>query len=100
MLILLETSPRTRYYRAKMSEPKLQEQIVRPIKAMIEEKPSFGYCTVTRLQDVNKNLVQRVLQLIDLKVRKSTLGLSPGIQALTSVAKTSDERWATNLCQI
>lgn len=33
-----------------------------PIKAMIEESPSFGYRTVAHLLDFNKNTVQRVFQ--------------------------------------
>ena len=40
---------RTVYYRQTKGQPKLQEQFVRPIKAMIEENPSFGYRTVAHL---------------------------------------------------
>jgi putative transposase len=42
--------------------PKLQERFVAPIKAMIEEHPSFGYRTVAHLLGMNKNTVQRVFQ--------------------------------------
>ena len=37
---------RTVYYRSTKSAPKVQEHLVGPIKAMIEENPSFGYRTV------------------------------------------------------
>jgi putative transposase len=33
---------RTVYYRQTKGQPKLQEQFVKPIKALIEEDPSFG----------------------------------------------------------
>ena len=51
---------RTVYYRATKGQPKLQEQFVRPIKAMIEEAPFFGYRTVAHLLAFHKNTVQRV----------------------------------------
>jgi putative transposase len=44
---------RTVYYRPVKSEPKLQERFVTPIKAMIEENPSFGYRTVAHLLGFN-----------------------------------------------
>ena len=53
-------SRRTVYYKPTKGEPKVQEQFVKPIKAMIEENPSFGYRTVAHLLDMNKNTVQRV----------------------------------------
>ncbi len=34
---------RTVYYRPTKSAPKVQEHLAKPIKAMIEENPSFGY---------------------------------------------------------
>jgi predicted regulator of amino acid metabolism with ACT domain len=40
---------RTVYYRQTKGQPKLQEQFVKPIKAMIEENTSFGYRTVVHL---------------------------------------------------
>ncbi len=48
---------RTVYYRPVNSEPKLQERFVAPIKAMIEENPSFGYRTVAHLLEFTKNTV-------------------------------------------
>ena len=41
-----------------------------PIKAMIEEEPSFGYRTVAGLLGMNKNAVQRIFQLKGWQVRK------------------------------
>lgn len=46
---------RTVYYRPIKSPPKVQERLVKPIKAMIEENPSFGYRTVASLLNMNKN---------------------------------------------
>lgn len=91
---------RTVYYRETKGQPKLQEQFVKPIKAMIEENPSFGYRTVAHLLDFNKNTVQRVFQLMGWQVRKRPVGFRPRIQALPSVAKAPDERWATDLCRV
>ena len=49
----------TVYYRSTKSVPKVQEQLLDPIMAMIEENPSFGYRTVAHLLGFNKNTVQR-----------------------------------------
>ncbi|VVE31557.1 hypothetical protein [Pandoraea anhela] len=37
---------RTVYYKPVKAQPKLQARFAEPIKAMIEESPSFGYRTV------------------------------------------------------
>ena len=58
------TPRRTVYYRPTKGTPKVQEKFVTPIKAMIEENPSFGYRTVAHLLGMNKNTVQRVFQCI------------------------------------
>ncbi len=60
---------RTVYYQATKGQIKLQEHFVRPIKAMIEENPSFGYRTVAYLLRMNKNTVQRIFQWMGWKVR-------------------------------
>lgn len=49
---------RTMYYRPVKAPPNLQERFVTPIKAMIEENPSFGYRTVAHLLGFNKNTAQ------------------------------------------
>ena len=54
---------RTVYYRPVKAGPKLQARLVAPVKAMIEENPSFGYRTVAHLLGMNKNTVQRIFQL-------------------------------------
>ncbi|WP_298011751.1 hypothetical protein [uncultured Aquabacterium sp.] len=51
------------YYRSTKAAPKVQDHSVKPIKAMMEENPLFGYRTVARLLSLNKNTVQRVFQL-------------------------------------
>ena len=71
---------RTVYYRATKGQPKLQEQFVKPIKAMIEENPSFGYRTVASLLDFNKNTVQRVFQLMGWQVRKRPVASGPAFR--------------------
>lgn len=91
---------RTVYYRPVKSEPKLQERFVAPIKAMIEENPSFGYRTVAHLLEFNKNTVQRIFQLKGWQVRKRPVGFRPRVQALPSVAQRPNERWATDMCRV
>ena len=91
---------RTVYYHSTKGQPKVQEHLVKPIKAMIEENPSFGYRTVVHLLGFNKNTVQRVFQLKGWQVRKRPVGFRPRIQVLPSVAKAPDVRWATDLCRV
>jgi len=91
---------RTFYYKPVKSAPKVQEQYVAPIKAMIEENPSFGYRTVAHLLGFNKNTVQRVFQVKGWQVRKRPVGFRPRIEALLSIADRPNERWATDLCRV
>ena len=87
-----EMPRRTVYYRPTKGSPKLQEKFVTPIKAMIEENPSFGYRTVAHLLGMNKNTVQRVFQCMGWQVRKRPVGFRPRIQALPSRALAPNER--------
>lgn len=91
---------RTVYYKPSKSAPKLNDKFVIPIKAMIEENPSFGYRTVAYLLGFNKNTVQRVFQLKGWQVRKRPTGARPRIQALPSVANRPNERWSTDLARV
>ncbi len=95
-----EVPRRTVYYKAVKSAPRVREELVAPVKALIEQEPSFGYRTVASLLSMNKNTVQRIFQLKGWQVRKRPVGLRPRIQALPSVAKALDERWATDLCRV
>jgi len=95
-----EVPRRTVYYTPTKAQPKLQERFVTPIKAMIEENPSFGYRTVAHLLGMNKNTVQRVFQCKGWQVRKRPVGFRPRIQAIPSLAKAPNERWATDLCRV
>ena len=70
------------YYRPQKAAPKLQPQLVEPIKEMIEENPSFGYRTVAGLLGMNKNTVQRIFQLKGWQVKKRPVGFRPRVQAL------------------
>ena len=91
---------RTVYHRPIKRAPKVQARFSEPIKALIEESPSFGYRTVAHLLGMNKNTVQRVFQLKGWQVRKRAIGFRPRIQALPSVAQAPNERWSTDLCRI
>lgn len=91
---------RTVYYRRVKATPKLQEHLVTPIKAMIEENPSFGYRTVARLLGFNKDTVQRIFQPKGWQVRRRPVGFRPRIRSLPSVAKAPNERWATDMCRV
>jgi len=55
-----EVPRRTMYYQPTKAQPKVQEQLEAPIKAMIEQEPSFGYRTVASLLGFSKNTVQRI----------------------------------------
>jgi putative transposase len=95
-----EVPRRTMYYRSVKAPPKVRPEIAEPIKALIEEEPSFGYRTVAGLLGMNKNTVQRVFQLKGWQVRKRPVGARPRIEALPSVATRPNERWATDLCRV
>jgi putative transposase len=73
---------------------------VEPVKALIEQEPSFGYRTVAGLLNMNKNTVQRIFQLKGWQVRKRAIGHRPRIEALPSVARQPNERWSTDLCRV
>lgn len=91
---------RTFYYKPRKNSPRLQERFVKPIKAMIEQHPSFGYRTVAWLLGMNKNTVQRVFQLKGWQVRKRPVGFRPRVKGSESIAGAPDERWATDLCRV
>ena len=95
-----EVPRRTMYYRPTKAARKVQERFVVPIKAMIEENPSFGYRTVAGLLGLNKNTVQRIFQIKHWQVRKRPLGFRPRVQSLPSVAQVPNERWATDMCRV
>lgn len=91
---------RTVYYQPTKAAPTLRPDLVQPIKALIEEEPSFGYRTVAGLLGMNKNTVQRIFQVMGWQVRKRAVGQRPRIEAIPSVATAPDVRWATDLCRI
>lgn len=91
---------RTVYYRPVKAAPKVNPVLEAPIKAMIEQEPSFGYRTVASLLGMNKNTVQRIFQLRGWQVRKRAIGFRPRIKALPSVATAPDQRWSTDLCRV
>lgn len=95
-----EVPRRSFYYRPTKGPPKVKAELAEPIKAMIEQEPSFGYRTVAGLLDMNKNTVQRIFQIMGWQVRKRPIGHRPRIEALPSVAASPDERWATDLCRV
>lgn len=95
-----EQPRRTMYYKPTKAAAKVKPELAAPIKALIEEEPSFGYRTVAGLLAMNKNTVQRIFQLMGWQVRKRAVGMRPRIQALPSVAQAPNERWATDLCRV
>lgn len=91
---------RTVYYRPTKAAPKIDPAFARPIKALIEAEPSFGYRTVAWLLGLNKNTVQRIFRLKGWQVRKRPVGARPRIEAMPSVAQAPNERWSTDLCRV
>jgi putative transposase len=94
-----EAPRRSVYYRPTKVPAKVSPALAEPIKAMIEQEPSFGYRTVTGLLDMNKNTVQRIFQPKGLQVRKRGRR-SPRIEAKISATDRPDERWSTDLCRV
>jgi|TARA_R110000851_G_C13003900_1_gene558579 putative transposase len=95
-----EVARRSVYYRPTKAAPVVKPELAEPIKALIEEEPSFGYRTVAGLLGMNKNTVQRIFQIKGWQVRKRAIGRRPRIEALPSVATAPDQRWATDLCRV
>jgi len=95
-----EVPRRTMYYKSIKSPPKVQECLEKPIKAMIEADPSFGYRTVAGLLKMNKNTVQRIFQIRGWQVKQRAIGFRPRVQSMPSVAASPDERWSTDLCRV
>jgi putative transposase len=91
---------RTVYYKPTKATPKVDPRFAKPIKAMIEKEPSFGYRTVAWLLGFNKNTVQRIFQIKGWQVRKRPIGMRPRIEAVPSVATAPNERWSTDLCRV
>lgn len=61
---------RSVYYRSAKALPRVAPELSGPMKASIEQEPSFGYRTVAGLLSMNKNAVQRVFQLMGWQIRK------------------------------
>ena len=78
----------------------MQARLAEPIKALIEQEPSFGYRTVAALLGFNKNTVQRLFQIKGWQVKKRPIGHRPRIEALPSKAQAPNQRWATDLCRV
>jgi putative transposase len=95
-----EVPRRTVYYQETKAPAKIQASLADPIKALIEQEPSFGYRTVAGLLDMNKNTVQRIFQLNGWQVKKRAVGSRPRIEAKVSAAERPNERWATDLCRV
>jgi putative transposase len=96
----LGVARRTVYYRPVKTAPRIKAELEGPIKALIEQEPSFGYRTVAGLLGINKNTVQRIFQIRGWQVRKRAIGFRPRIQALPSLATAPDQRWSTDLCRV
>ena len=81
-----EVPRRTFYYQSVKAPPKVQPRFAEPIKALIEDNPSFGYRTVAHLLGFNKNTVQRVFQirgwqvLPAARIRTNPVSLNGGVE--------------------
>lgn len=74
----------------------VRPELAEPIKALIEEEPSFGYCAVAALLGMSKNTLQWIFQIKSWQVRKRCIGYRQRIQALPSVATAPIQRWAAD----
>ena len=72
-----EVPRRTAYYKPCKAPPKVQERFEAPIKAMIDQDPSFGYRTVAGLLKFNKNTVQRIFEIRGWQVKQRPIGFRP-----------------------
>ncbi|MFH5775980.1 hypothetical protein ACHFJ0_17155 [Paracoccus sp. NGMCC 1.201697] len=79
---------RTVCYKPTKAAPKVDPRFAEPIKAMIEENPSFACRTVAFLLGFNKNTVQRIFRLTNWQGRKRPIGLRPR------------ERWSADLYRV
>jgi putative transposase len=75
-------SRRTVYYRSRKSAPRVREDLLRPIKTLIEQERSFDNRTVAHLLCMNKNTVQRIFQLERLAGATPAVGHRPRIEVL------------------
>ena len=91
---------RTAYYRPTKATPVVQARYAEPIKAMIEQDPSYGYRTVAHLLGFNKNTVQRVFQLKEWQVKKRPVGFRQRVKAKPSRHEKPNAWWATDLCRV
>ena len=64
----------TAYYKPCKAPLKVQERFEAPIKAMIDQDPSFGYRTVAGLLKFNKNKVQHIFQIRGWQVKQRPIG--------------------------
>jgi putative transposase len=82
---------RTVYYKPTKTAPKVDPRFAIPIKAMIENEPSFGYRTVAWLLGFNKNTVQRIFQIKGWQVRKRPSGHAAPYRG-RAIGRNSPER--------
>ncbi|MHC9236753.1 IS3 family transposase [Pseudooceanicola sp. 502str34] len=117
---------RTVYYKPVKAAPRIDPRFAEPIKAMIEEEPSFGYRTVAWLLGFNSEAPNAIGPSeraerrcsgssgsragpfrphaahapAGQRVRKRAVGMRPRIQAVPSVATAPNERWSTDIARI
>lgn len=72
-----EVPRRTAYYQVLKFQPKIAAPFAEPIKAMIEESPSFAYRTVA----YRLGFMRRIFQMRGWQVRKRAVGMRPHLQA-------------------
>jgi len=92
----------TSYYRPRSRIAKVDEVLAQRIKHVIEDEPYLGYRMVwATLRSegvlVNRKAVQRVMQLMRWQChRRLHKSCYPRVQASSSIAAHSNQRWATD----
>lgn len=92
----------TSYYKPRPREAKIDEVLAQRIKHVIADEPYLGYRMVwATLRSegvlVNRKAVQRVMQLMRWQChRRLHKSCYPRVQASSSIAAHSNERWATD----
>jgi putative transposase len=92
----------TSYYKPRSREAKIDEVLAQRIKHVIADEPYLGYRMVwATLRSegvlVNRKAVQRVMQLMRWQChRRLHKSCYPRVQASSSIAAHSNQRWATD----
>lgn len=96
----LGVAHRTFYYKAKPRKRKLDPELVARVKDVIEAYPTNGYRMIAAKLNLNRKVVQRILQRKGWQVNKRAKGHRPRAKAMKSITSKSNVRWATDLTNV